>query len=147
LYQDGETTFLEPHIIIPLPISKFAETGGPSDGGGSPWKTNGRSWHLEKRCSPDTKEMLLRVDQIIRDNLDVDDPQWGQKSYVSYKMGNNMWLWIYTFTRSLVLDFKVKAGIFEEQQLAQRLQVKADSSIETRSEKLHQTIKAQHINS
>jgi hypothetical protein len=80
--------------------------------------------------------MLLKVDQIIRDNLDVDDPQWGQKSYVSYKIGNNMWLWIYTYTRSLVLDFKVKAGTFEEDQLAQRLQIEADSSIETRSEKL-----------
>jgi hypothetical protein len=47
-----------------------------------------------------------------------------------------MWLWIYTYTRSLVLDFKVKAGTFEEDQLAQRLQIEADSSIETRSEKL-----------
>jgi hypothetical protein len=136
LYQDGETTFLQPHIIIPLPVSKFKETGRVSEATSSPWKTNGRSWHLEKRCSPATKEMLLKVDQIIRDNLDVDEPQWGQKSYVSYKIGNNMWLWIYTYTRSLVLDFKVKAGTFEEDQLAQRLQIEADSSIETRSEKL-----------
>jgi hypothetical protein len=136
LYQDGETTFLQPHIIIPLPVSKFKETGRKSDASSSPWKTNGRSWHLEKRCSPATKEMLLKVDQIIRDNLEVEDAKWAQKGYVSYKIGNYIWLWIDTFTRSLYLNFNVKAGTFDEQQLAHRLQVEADSSLETRSEKL-----------
>lgn len=80
--------------------------------------------------------MLLKVDQIIRDNLEVEDPLWGQKNYIAYKIGNNIWLWIDTGARSLALNFFVTAGTFEEQQLAQRLQVEADRSIETRSEKL-----------
>ncbi len=136
LFQDGETTYLQPQIIIPLPVSRFAETGRVSEAVSSPWKTNGRSWHLDKRCSPITKEMLLKVDEIIRDNLDVEGPEWGQKYYVSYKVGNNIWFRISTRSRNLVLRALVKTGTFEEHQLAEALGVKADSTIETLSEKL-----------
>ena len=49
----------------------------------SPWVKDGKSWHLEKRCSLKTKEMFVRLDTIIKENFDVDGPRWNQKLYVS----------------------------------------------------------------
>ncbi len=137
LYQDGEMTYLQPQVIIPEPVSRFAATGGVSEAAISPWKTDGRAWHLEKQCSPATKEMLLKVNEIIRNNFEVDGPQWGQKFYVSYKIGNNIWLWIRARASNLLLTFSVQAGAFDEQQLAEALGVEADHSIETLSKKRH----------
>jgi hypothetical protein len=87
-YQEGESLLLQPHVIIPLPVSRFAETSRvPRGQGAQPWKTEGREWHLEKRCSPATKAMLLKLDELVGESLDVDGPRWNQKHYVAYKKG------------------------------------------------------------
>ncbi len=66
LYRDGDCYFLQPHVIVPVPVSRFADTGRFPDGDLSrPWIADGRIWHLEKRCGPKTKEMLLRLDNLL----------------------------------------------------------------------------------
>ncbi len=122
VYREGKTLFLQPQTIIPLPVSRFSDTGDPKTGDGiRPWIEDGKSWHLDKRCSPTTREMMLRLDDLIRDNLDVDGPRWNQKFYVAYRIGNNNWLRIDTRSTMLRLRFLVKAGAFQQQDLAQRL--------------------------
>jgi hypothetical protein len=136
LYQDGETTYLQPQVIIPLPVSRFAETGRISEAVSKPWKTDGRSWHLEKRCSPMTREMLLKVDEIISDSLEVEGPQWGQKDYISYKIGNSIWLWLNTHPKMLVLNFNVRAKAFTEQDIAGALAIVPYSQAQSQAEKM-----------
>jgi hypothetical protein len=68
----ADTILVQPHVIIPLPVSRFSGIGLGSIGDISkPWIADGRSWHLDQRCSPKTKEILLKLDDIIRDEFDA----------------------------------------------------------------------------
>jgi Endonuclease NucS len=136
LFRDGESIYLQPQTIIPLPVGRFGEIGQPIQLMDKPWRADGRAWHLDKRCSPKTRDMLLKVNDLIRDNLEVDGPNWGQKFYVSYKIGSNVWLWINTHPTMLVLNFSIKAKSLDEQQIAQRLNVEQYSTVKSLTEKL-----------
>ncbi|MEN4005997.1 MAG: endonuclease NucS [Methanobacterium sp.] len=123
VYIENEKTFIQPQIIIPVPVSKFISTGSISKIDISkPWIFDGKKWHLEKQCSPKIKEMLIKINDIVTDNLQVDGPYWNQKSYVSYHMNNYIWLAIHTRPNMLILDFLfVKANNLEQFTLAKNL--------------------------
>jgi hypothetical protein len=124
IYRDGDSRFLQPRVIVPLPVSRFADIGRASVGEISqPWVTDGKNWHLEKRCSSTTKEMFLKLDDLIRDNLDVDGPRWDQKFYVAYRIGSSIWLAVETRSKTLILYFVVKSGSFDQTELAEKLGV------------------------
>jgi hypothetical protein len=136
-YREGETLFLQPQVIIPLPVSQFSETGrARKTEGARPWKDDGRQWHLDKRCTPATREMMLALNDLIRESFAVDGPRWGQKFYVAYRVGNRNWLTVKTQASLLRLRFLVEAGSFNEEELAQRLGVKIFDREESLAEKL-----------
>lgn len=134
VYREGEAIFLQPHTIIPLPVSRFIDIGiGPRVDGSKPWITDGKTWHLDKRCSPKTRDMLLKLDDLIRDNFEVDGPIWNQKIYVAYRVGNYNWIIVNTGPSVLVLKFNVKAGVLNQSALAKHLNIKefdTESSLE-----------------
>jgi len=94
-YKEGESIFIEPTVIVPMQVSKFIDVGRTRSEGGS-WMTDGRSWHLEKRCSPKTRELFLVLDKILQEHFDTDGPRWNQKYYVSYRVNNYNWLSVHT---------------------------------------------------
>jgi hypothetical protein len=109
-YKEGDSLLIQPRIIIPLEVSKFSDVGKTAKiDGAKPWLTNGRSWHLEKRMKTATKEMYLTLDKIIRENLEVSEPSFEQKAYISYRIGNFNWLIVITLPNVLVLQFLIKA--------------------------------------
>lgn len=136
-YKEGETVFIEPNVIVPLPVSRFAKVGKGPTKGTAAWQTDGQTWHLEKRCSPKTKEMLMVFDKDIREALPVDGPHWDQKQYVAYRKNNYNWLCIHTLPKTLIFDFNVKAGTFKSDILAKTLGVVKFDKDETMSEKLN----------
>ena len=85
-----------------------------------PWLADGKAWHLEKRCSPKTKEMLVALDQVVQEELGI-GARWKQEGYVAYPVKNLNRLCVNTAPRFLVLDFLVKAGVFNTEELAKRL--------------------------
>jgi hypothetical protein len=133
-YKDGDELLIEPMTIVPMAVNRFVCVGkkGPED---HPWSTDGKTWHLEKRCSPKTKEMLLELDQIIQNEFDIEGPRWGQKYYVSYPVNNYNWLRVHTKPKALLLDFLVKAGVFKTEDLAKRLGVEEYDVDDSLSEK------------
>lgn len=134
-YKEGENLFIEPSTIVPLPVSRFVSVGtGVTEN--QPWTTDGKTWHLEKRCSPKTKEMLLQLDQIIQDEFATEGPRWSQKYYVAYPINNYNWIIIHTKPRFLVIDLLVKAGSFKTDDLAQRLGVEKFDTDEALADKL-----------
>jgi len=136
-YREGETMFIQPLVIIPLPVRGFEKAGRiPRGEGAQPWITDGKSWHLEKRCSTKTKDILIRLDEIIRSNFEVDGPRWNQKFYVAYRVGNYNWLCIYTHPTALVLEFLVRASAFQPEDVAQRLSIAQFDKVESLSQKL-----------
>ncbi len=135
-YKDGDNVFIEPNTVVPLEVSKFSDTGKIKPDG-SPWLSDGRIWHLEKRCSLITKEVFLRLDQIVQENLEVDGPRWNQKQYVSYRVNNVNWLAIVTMPKTLRLDFLVKKGSFKSDDIANRLKIKKFDKEDSMSEKMN----------
>ena len=133
-YKERDSILIQPATIVPLPVSKF-ENVGKGMPGGAPWVQDGRRWHLENKCSPMTQELLLRLDDILRE-FDLDGPRWNQKSFVSYRAGNRNWLVIETGANVLYLHFKVASGSFDDDQLAKKLNIAKFDAAETLSEKL-----------
>ena len=135
-YKDGNDVFIEPSTVVPLQVSKFAETGRMKPEGTHPWITDGKSWHLEKRCSIKTKEMFLILDGIIQDNFEIDGPRWNQKGYIAYRISNYNWLAVITNPNSLRLDFLIKTTSFKSDDVAKRLKIVKFDREESMSEKL-----------
>lgn len=134
-YKEGNNIFIEPTTLVPLPVSKFVEVGKPSTEG-NPWIIDGKKWHLEQRCSPKTKEMLLILDQVLQDEFDLEGSRWSQKYYVAYPINNYYWLVVHTKPKFLVLDFIVEASSFNTEKLAKRLSLEIFDSDESLSDKL-----------
>ena len=131
-FKERGQVLIQPTVIVPLPV-RFEKVGkGP--GGSTPWMTDGRNWHLEKRCGPAAKELALTIDKLLQDNFDVDGPKWGQKYYFSYSVDGRNWLFVQTRPKSIWLDFRVKAKTFSANQLAKELAIvkfdKEDSLVE-----------------
>ncbi len=137
LYKDNDTLFFQPHVVVPTPVSRFTETGKyVQTDADHPWSKDGRTWHLEKRCSPQTKEMLLSFDNTIRSKIDVEGPFWNQKNYVAYRRKGYNWLIVRTKPSQLNLDIYVKTGSFEKGVISKQLGIEAFESDETMSEKM-----------
>jgi hypothetical protein len=138
VYREGDLYFVRPDIIIPLPVSRFSETGtAPTGDVSQPWVQNRKDWHLSQRCSSMTREIFQKLNSLVQDNLDVDGPRWDQKFYVAYRIGNNIWLAINTRSSVLRLSFHVKANSFKAEELAERLGVKLFDKEESFTEKLN----------
>src|SRR5207245_3746173 len=59
---------------------------------GEPWKVDGRSWHLEQRCSARTKPIVEAASDIITNAVpEANGPDWGQKRYISWRADNRIW--------------------------------------------------------
>lgn len=137
VYREGDTIFLQPRTIIPIRVSSFADIGRARRGDVSqPWRKDGKTWHLEKRCTPRTKQMLLRLDSLIQENFEVDGPRWNQKLYVAYRVDNFNWLTIRTRSKLLGLIFHIKTNAFDQKELAERLRVVEFNAEDPLAEKL-----------
>jgi len=136
VYQEGEALLVQPQTIVPLPVSRFSDVGAHKGEGAQPWVENGQSWHLDKRCSAVTRGMLLQLNDLIRDNFEVDGPRWNQKFYVAYRVGHYNWLAVDTQPSRLRLDFLVKAGTFSQEALATDLGVEQFDTEDSLAEKL-----------
>jgi len=137
LYKEEGKLLVQPLVIIPLPVSKFKEVGRIKIGDTSkPWLTESKTWHLEKRCSLMTKELLININNIIKDNFEVDGPRWNQKHYVAYRVNNYNWLSINTHASTLKLRFLVNAKVFNRADIANQLNVQEFLEEDSLSEKI-----------
>ena len=139
-YKDPKNNevLIEPHVILPLPISKFSDIDRvfPGSGPSRMWKTDSKKWHIEKRCSSATRSVFVALNQLLQDSFDV-EPSWDQKYYVAYRIGNDNWLVVHTRPNTLRVDTLVPKGTFDQTQLAKRLGVEEFGQEESLSDKLN----------
>jgi len=135
-YKDESGIVLEPKVLVPLEVSKFKAVGKIKSEG-SPWITDGRIWHLEKRCSAQTKDMLIKIESLIDELVEIEGTYWNQKSYVAFRKNNFNWLAIHTHPTALVMDVNVKAGSFKQEDIAKMLNIVEFDRDESLSEKLN----------
>lgn len=121
-YREGSSLILQAQVIIPPPVSPGATTGTLREQR-EPWLQDGRAWHLDRWCSPKTREMLLQLEDLVEDNFPVEG-HWNQKYYVRFDVGDYPWLVIHARPNQLLLEMRVKAGSFRQSELAGRLGLK-----------------------
>lgn len=135
-FKEGGQLLVQPKVIVPLSVNRFESVGkGVSSSNTKLWLSDGKKWHLEKRCNPKTKKMLLRLDEIIRENLDVEGPKWNQKLYVVYKLGNSNWPTVHTHAGMLVIKFTTPSGLYDQKSLSEKLGVEEFNLDESLSDK------------
>lgn len=135
-YKDDGELFVEPSVIVPVPVNRFAGVG-KSRPDTTPWRTDGKTWHLEKRCSEQSRTRLLALNELILDTLELDGPSWDQKLYVAYRFANRNWLTVITGAERLRVEIRVESGAFDAASLADRLGVVEFDEEESLSEKLN----------
>ena len=130
-FRDEDNIIVKPEFIIRSQKESDGvglEETQPAEGAtDTQWKT----WHLEKRCGPKTKEMCLQLDKILRGHLEVDGPHWDQKSYIAYRIHDTEWLCIATTPSILRLDFLVKPGALNVDDIAKTLKISKCNSEES----------------
>ena len=134
-YKEGDSILIQPTTIVPHQISRFADTGRVRPEG-APWVVDGKIWHLEKRCSQKTREMFETLDKILQGKYEIDGPRWNQKYYVSYRVNNYNWLAIITTPSILRLQFLLKSGSFNADNVANTLKIVKFDTEDSLEEKL-----------
>ena len=119
-YKEGDSVFLQPNTIVPFQIKRFSKAGRnrPEP---APWVVDGKQWHLQKRCSPKTREMFQKLDKTLQERLELDGPRWNQKDYIAYRIGNYNWLTVRGRPSVLRLNFLVRVGAFKAEEVAGQL--------------------------
>lgn len=137
-YKEGDNLLIQPRTIIPHAVNKFSEIGKSVKGDQSkPWASSGKTWHLEKRMNVNMKEMFFKLDSLIQEKLNVDGPNYNQKVYISYHLGNYNWLIVKTRASVLTLQFTVKANTFDKVALASKLNIEVFDRDDSQTEKLN----------
>jgi len=101
-----------------------------------PWKLDGKTWHLENRCSQKTRDMFTKLDEILQQNFEIDGPKYEQKNYISYRVNGLNWLSVVTTPNFLRLDFLIKTNSFDSKEVSKLLNIAKYGKEETLSEKI-----------
>ena len=109
-----------PRVVHEL-LPRVADASGRIQTGDLPWARDGQAWHLEQRCSPETRGWLLELDRAVTAALPVEPADWSQKWYLVYRVNGHNWLAVITKRSSLLLDIYVKRGAFDREDVARRL--------------------------
>ncbi|MGA1795726.1 MAG: hypothetical protein ACMUIL_07690 [bacterium] len=134
-FKDEGTILIQPDILVPAErgeTSEAADSQEPeamepaADTPDAKW----REWHLEKRCSPQTKAICVKLERVLREHFDVEGPLWEQKSYIMYRINNAEWLYLGTTPDILRLDFTVREDTFTADDIAKTLKIERIDSEE-----------------
>lgn len=101
-----------------------------------PWKLDGKTWHLENRCSQKTRDMFIKLDEILQQNFEIDGPKYEQKNYISYQVNGLNWLSVVTTSNFLRLDFLIKTNSFDSKEVSRLLNIAKYGKEESLSEKI-----------
>jgi hypothetical protein len=125
LLTDGERYYLDPEQKIPVPETSAPEVN--PDTSDKPWEADGRAWHMEEITNDETGELLDELVSAIQELEVLDGPRWGQKIYVSFRIGRKNRVLLRTQTEQIYLQiFDINPSRVDESELAERLNIEPD---------------------
>lgn len=103
LFKDGTNSlYLDSKTLVPTSDLEKFETGDtPSD---TPWKVDGKRWHLEERTNEDTAVLVQQLVEIMSEVRGLDGPSWTQKLYIAFRMNGTNRVLLRTWARSVQVD-------------------------------------------
>lgn len=137
-YKEGDNLLIQPRTIIPHVVNRFSEVGKVVKADMTkPWKTGGKTWHLEKRMNNKIKEIFLQLDELLKDNFDVDAADFSQKLFITYQIHGMNWISLYSGSKYLALKLRVKPNSMNKSEIAKRLSIEVFDTDDSLSEKLN----------
>jgi len=110
LLKDEENIYFHPQKLVPTSSLEKFKTGASSKK--EPWKIDGRSWHLEERTNDETRKILEKLDDLLKQKDLFDEVAWEQKNYVAYRIeGRNR---VHLRTKKTLLWVDVKKILNEK---------------------------------
>ncbi len=112
LMRDDDRFYAQPQIVIPVPSEDRFQAQVAIGSSDKPWLIDGQAWHLEQRCSPQGREIVERLVELIGVAVpEANGPNWAQKFYISWKYGNRIWATVGTGSPNRArLDFDLSAS-------------------------------------
>lgn len=120
LFADGSDTMIVPSIVLPKDSARIGKA--PTSPTLRPWD-EGKRWHMEERCSPETAAMLEWLAEKIPVMVSIEGVSWNQKQYVVFRLQGRNWLAVVTRPTQLRLNFQVQTGAFSAENIARELHV------------------------
>jgi hypothetical protein len=108
-----------------------------------PWKSDGKTYHLEKQTPEQRAKLLELVDLIQEINPELAEPSWNQKNYISFSHPdiNPMWGSIRDWRLSfLTLRTRNKQGVFSKEELEERLGLEVKKGVHSRYDRIEISI-------
>jgi len=135
LMRDGDRLYAQPQIVIPVPSEDRFQGKVAIGSSDKPWLIDGQAWHLEQRCSPQGREIVERLVELIGEAVpEANGPSWTQKLYISWRFGNKIWASVGTGSPNRAsLNFDLTAS---HEQVAEQLEYAVFEGDATLSEKL-----------
>jgi hypothetical protein len=122
LLTDGEQHYMDTEQKIPVPETSPPEVN--PDTSDKPWEADGRAWHLEEITNDESGALLEDLVSAIQDLEVLDGPRWGQKLYVSFRIGRKNRVLLRTQTEQIHLQiYDIDPSLIEEVELAERLNI------------------------
>ncbi|MFW6016487.1 MAG: hypothetical protein ACOCRK_08610 [bacterium] len=123
-WQDEDVIYINPKVLIPVPVEEQYQIKAYSENKSRPWKENGKKWHLDNRCSEQSAELLNSVIVMIKKEWpDIEGPNWNQKSYVSFKIAGSNWIYIRTHAGNLRMQVRCFLDEFDTKIIAESLNI------------------------
>lgn len=128
LLTDGDEYYIDSEQKIPVPETTLPEVN--PDTSDKPWEADGRAWHMEEITNDETGLLLEDLVSTIQDLEILDGPRWGQKLYVSFRIGRKNRILLRTQTEQIHLQiYDIDPSSVDVTELAARLNVDADQVI------------------
>jgi len=125
LLTDGEQYYIDTEQRIP--VSESSPPEYDLETSDKPWEADGRSWHLEEITNEETGELLKELVSAISELEILDGPRWGQKLYVSFRIGRKNRVLLRTQTGQIhVRIYDIDPSTVDSDALSERLDISAD---------------------
>jgi len=100
------------------------------------WRSDGKKWHLEHRCSPPVAKRLESLIELLNQNAGPFSVSWNQRSYINLYLGDTIWAEIHTKAHQLILAIWTLSEALAKANLATKLGVKTFETNMTLADKI-----------
>lgn len=83
LFKDGENTLLNSKQVVPMPNPAGVNVSPKTDK--SPWKENGREYHLDEKTNEQVGIELEQMAESLAEIEPLEGPHWAQQQYIVFK--------------------------------------------------------------
>lgn len=86
-----------------------------------PWRSDGKTWHLSRRCSPETAKVAERLVELVTACSPDIQVEWDQKLYIGFRVNGGVWATINTERKQCKLNLWTTEDCFSSDTVAKQL--------------------------